>query len=306
MKRKISLSIGHFQKKYGDYAAFDIARQIGLDAVDFDTCGSRWDYRNPDSIYSRSDEEIIAYFQKLRAHADELGIEIGQTHGRIQGFRNDPVEDDALIENARRDCLAASVLGAPVVVIHSVTTIYLGADAPSKLMHDLNFNMFTRILPYAKQYGVKLASETFGDAPGKGCCDFFGNVSELIKSFNRVCAIGDNAKYMSYCMDTGHSNKATRYPGNPSPADVIRMLGPNISTLHLHDNDTFTDQHNLPMTGTIDWKDVFDALDEIGYRGNYNMEVVLSCFGADFALETAEFAVKLMRHLLRERYGDEA
>ncbi len=306
MKRKVSLSIGHFQNKYGDYEALDIAKQIGLDAVDFDTCGRRWDYRTPESVYSKSDEEIVEYFTRIRRHADELGLEIGQTHGRLPGFRNDPIEDDALIENARRDCLAASILGAPTVVIHSVTTIYMGADAPAELMHDLNFDMFSRMLPYAKQYGVKLASETFGDAPGKGCCDFFGNVSELIKSYKRVCAVGDNAKYMSYCMDTGHSNKSTRFPGNPSPADVIRMLGPDISVLHLHDNDTFTDQHKIPMTGTINWNDVFDALDEVGYTGNYNMEIVLPFFGADFAIETGAFAVKLMKHLLRKRYGDNA
>ena len=60
------------------------------------------------------------------------------------------------------------------------------------------------------------------------------------------------------------------------------------------------------MTGTINWRDVFDALDEIGYSGNYNMEMVLQCFGKGFAVETAEFAVKLMRYLLRERYGDNA
>ena len=37
----------------------------------------------------------------------------------------------------------------------------------------------------------------------------------------------------------------------------------HISTLHLHDNDTLTDQHKPPMTGCIDWNDVLDALDEV-------------------------------------------
>ncbi|MBR4762233.1 MAG: hypothetical protein IK086_06320, partial [Clostridia bacterium] len=68
--------------------------------------------------------------------------------------------------------------------------------------------------------------------------------------------------------------------------------------------DTLTDQHKIPMTGTIDWKDVFDALDEIGYTGIYNMELALRHFGKDFQVETAEFAVKLMRYILKERYGE--
>jgi hypothetical protein len=41
----------------------------------------------------------------------------------------------------------AKLLGAPTVIIHSVTTIHMGANADPRLMHDLNYDMFTRILP---------------------------------------------------------------------------------------------------------------------------------------------------------------
>lgn len=303
MDKKISLSVGRLQRVYGDREALNIAKRAGFDAVDFDTCASRWDYRRPDSVFARSDDEIASYFADLRRHADAIGLEIGQTHGRITGFRNRKDEDDALIENARLDCLAANALGAPTVIIHSVTTIHMGADADPALMHDLNYDMFSRILPHAKRYGVGIASETFGDATGLGCCDFFGNLKELVASYERVTRDGDNAKYMSYCVDTGHSHKATRFEGNPSSADVIRALGKEISTLHLNDNDTFSDQHKLPKTGTIDWHDVFDALDEVGYAGNYNMELNLAWFGQGFLVETAEFAAKLLRYLLKEHYG---
>ena len=306
MKRKVSLAIGYFQNRYGDMEALNIAARLGLDAVDFETIGKHWDYRNPDSIYAKSDEEIVEYCTGLRRHAQSLGIEIGQTHGRITGFRNIPEEDDALIANARLDCLAAAALGAPHVIIHSVTTIHMGADADPALMHSLNLDMFRRILPFARQYGVKIASETFGDATGKGCCDFFGNINEFLKSYNRVCGTDDNAHWMCTCVDTGHSNKATRFNNNPSAGDVIRMLGKHVEVLHLNDNDTLTDQHKPPMTGTLNWNDIFDALDEVGYTGNYNMELNLRFFGEDMAYDMADFSVKLMRSLLRKRYGEQA
>lgn len=305
MKRKVSISTGTLQKIYGDIGMLEVVRKMGADAIDFSTDGSRWDYRNPQSIYSKSDEEMIAYFSEIRRRADELGLEIGQTHGRLPGFKNIPEEDDALIENARRDCLAASVLGAPVVIIHSVTTMYLGADADPRLMHDLNDRMFRRILPFAKEYGVKIAMETFGDAPGLGCCDFFGQADELIASFERLAAEGDNASYLCYCMDTGHTNKAVRF-NQPTPGDLIRRFGHNLAALHLHDNNGLTDQHKLPMTGTIDWNDVFDALDEVGYQGNYNLELLLTHFGKGFEEQTAAFGIALMRHMLKSRYGEDA
>lgn len=303
MKRKVSISIGELQEQFGDIKALDLAKEMGADAVDFNTCGWEWDYRNPDSVYSKSDDEICSYYAGVKKHADSIGLEIGQTHGQIKGFIGKTEDDEALIKNGRIDCMAASVLGAPYVIIHSVTTIFMGPDCPSKTMHALNSDMFNRLIPFAKQYNVKIASETFGDATGLGCCDFFGNINEFIKSFNRVRAVGDNANWLTTCVDTGHSNKATRFNNNPSPADVIRMLGPNVSALHLNDNDTFTDQHKIPMTGTIDWKDVFDALDEVNYQGNYNMELNLRHFGKKFAVETAAFAVKVMRFMLDERYG---
>ena len=55
------------------------------------------------------------------------------------------------------------------------------------------------------------------------------------------------------------------------------------------------------MAGNINWNNVFDALDEVGYDGVYNLELNLTCFGKGFEKETAEFAVKQARFLLNQR-----
>jgi len=169
-------------------------------------------------------------------------------------------------------------------------------------MHRMNLDMFSRILPYAKQYDVIIATETFGDATGKGCIDFFGDITQFIKGYDMV--VEQNPEYADWfkvCMDTGHSNKSTRFPGNPSVGEVIRMLGDRIVVLHLNDNDTLTDQHKIPMTCTIDWKGTFAALAEIGYDGIYNMEMGFdqNHFGAGIDEEEAAFAVRVMKNILR-------
>lgn len=302
MKRKIGLSTFELQKKFGDERAIEIAKEVGADAVDFDLGEARYDFRNSESIYSKSEDEITAYFKNLKAKAHKLGIEICQTHGRGYGFRGIKEEDEALIKNARIDCLATSILGAPVCVIHAVTTIFMGPDASGDVMHKMNFDMFSKIIPFAKKYNIKIATETFGDAAAFSCCDFFGNIDEFVKSYNDISAFEDFKDYFCTCVDTGHSNKAMRF-SNPTPADVIRRLGNSIEVLHLNDNDTLTDQHKIPMTGCINWDDVFDALDEVGYSGVYNMELVLSRFGEGIEIDTASFAVKVMKNLLEKRYG---
>lgn len=307
---KIGLSIGALQARYGDKEALRIAKEIGADAVDFglEDFNGRYDYRNKDSIYSAPEEKLCEYFSDLKKYADELGLEISQTHGRGFGFRNIKDEDDALIENARLDCLVTALLGAPVCVIHAVTTMF-HMDADPQFMRDLNFDMFMRILPHAKTYGIKIATETFGDVHGGVCCDFFGNLDEFIASYEQVCAIGDNKKYFTICMDTGHTNKATKFNGNPKVPEAIRRLGSDITVLHLNDNNTVCDQHLIPfveksgqpINGTIDWDETFAALKEIGYKGVYNMELHLPRYGEEIMPETGAFAIKVLRNALAKK-----
>ena len=295
--KKIGISTFHMQQVYGDKRALEMAKETGTDAVDFNLLTGGYDCRDKNSLYGKGDEAVISYFTEIKRYADELGLEICQTHGQIVGFKNIKEDDDALIENARLDLLATKTLGCDICVMHTVTTIHMGPDAPRELMHSLNFDMFTRILPYAKEYGVKVATETFGDAANFNCVDFFGDINEFLIGYNRIKCVDDNADYFGICVDTGHSNKAVRY-GNPSAADVIRMCGKEIIALHLNDNDGMQDQHKIPATGNIDWIDVFKALQEVGYDGVYNLELNLNHFGRGFEFSEAECGIKVVRNLL--------
>ena len=297
--KKIGISTHYMQKNYDDKRALEMAKATGADAVDFNLLTGGYDCRDKTSLYGKGDDAVIEYFTGIKRYADELGLEICQTHGQILGFKNDKSSDDALVENARLDLLATKTLGCDICVMHTTTTIHMGPDAPRELMHQLNFDMFTRILPYARQYGVRVATETFGDAANFDCVDFFGDINEFLIGYNKVKCVNDNADWFGICIDTGHSNKAMRF-GNPSAADVIRMCGKDIIALHLNDNDGLSDQHKTPATGTIDWNDVFSALDEVGFNGVYNLEVVLLHFGEHFEQEEAEFAVKVTRKLLTD------
>ena len=302
--KKISISIGRLQLNYGDKEALRIAKEIGADAVDF----GLYRFSANSSVYSLPESEIFSYFSSLKAYADELGLEIGQTHGRISGYKNDIQEDALFRKDARLDCLATAALGAPVCVMHGVTTMF-HMNAEPEFMRNLNFKQFNDTVPYAKEFGIKIATETFGDIHDGSRCDFFGMADEFVKTYERICNAGDNKNYMTVCLDTGHSNKATKF-GNPSVPDLIRKLGSEITVLHLNDNDTTGDQHMIPfvykgkffpVNNTVDWDKTFDALDFIGYNGIYNMELELTRYGAEIVPDTAEFAIKVLRNFINNR-----
>lgn len=149
MKKLIGISTFTLQHLYGDIRALEIAREIGADAVDFSL--DTQSCAKADSIYSKSDEEIIAYYASLRAKADELGLIISQTHGRLRIYWGEEEKNIIALKDARIDCLATKTLGAPYTVMHSIATTITGPDADPTFMHDLCYDTIEAILGYAKQ-----------------------------------------------------------------------------------------------------------------------------------------------------------
>jgi len=310
MKKKISICTGRFQKLYGPFGALDVAKKAGADGVDFTLTGF-YDCLKPDNLYNQGDEAVIAHFTALREYADSIGIEFAQTHGRIYGLRMDPVKDAAYYKGARLDCIATRILGARHCVFHTVSTNCLPKGTTPQQMRRLNFEMFTGVLPYAKENGIKIATETFGNlGPAYTELDFFGDAEEFIKGYEAVASEEDFRKYFCYCVDTGHSNMAAHMEGQPSVPDLIRRLGSAVEVLHLNDNEGKTDMHAIPFvrshprTGALNWQEVFRALDDIGYKGYYNLEMGWNTYGFNFSTEEAIFGVKVMKNLL-SMYGGE-
>ena len=299
MKKLVGLSTFTLQSMYGDIRALEIAKEIGADAVDFSLDSQS--ILDENSIYSKSVEEITAHYTAVKRKADELGLIISQTHGRLRIFFADPVKDEAVFKDGRIDCMVTKILGAPYTVMHAIATSITGPDADGDFMHELCFNTMNKLLGFAKEYGVMIAMETMGDAPVYGCCDYFGYLTEFKKAHDRICAHEDNSDYFCCCIDTGHVNKAMRFDNNPTPAEFIRTMGSAVKCLHLNDNNTLKDEHKPPKTGVIDWNDVLASLDEIGYDGIYNLELNLKHFGDGFESQTAEFSIKLLRHMLNKR-----
>ncbi|MBQ7336055.1 MAG: sugar phosphate isomerase/epimerase [Clostridia bacterium] len=295
MKKPIGISIFALQKRYGDRRALEICAESGFDAVDFNLCEFG---AEGEPIYAAGDDAILAYFSDLADYARSLGLEISQTHGRLRNYVPDETYNRWAHEVSRKDLLATHALGAPSCVIHSMTT-GRWPEADAAFMHAKNLDFFQGLIPFAETYDVNLALETFGDSKryGKRVIDFFGDSRELKKQFDLL-----QTDHKVLCMDTGHTNKAHSVGADdgsavPDVVESIYLLGSDIKLLHLNDNNGFTDQHLPPMynmQGSVPWKAVFKALDEIGYQGVYNFELSLDNFGA-----ATEDAVRFLAGYLR-------
>ena len=67
------------------------------------------------------------------------------------------------------------------------------------------------------------------------------------------------------CLDTNHIFRE-------SEVDFIHKIGKKIATTHISDRDDINERHWLPGEGLLDWVAIMDALDEIGYEGDWIYE----------------------------------
>jgi sugar phosphate isomerase/epimerase len=78
-----------------------------------------------------------------------------------------------------------------------------------------------------------------------------------------------NSRYIRLNFDIGHF-----YCVNEDPAKVVYQLSDYIEHFHLADiSQTRIHNHLIPGKGSIDFRSVFDAMDDIGYQGFVTVEL---------------------------------
>lgn len=128
----------------------------------------------------------------------------------------------------------------------------------NNLSAEENAEMYKRLLPFAKQHGVKIATENMWNwNHEKSCASPAACLSsqDFIANLNAI----DDA-YFVVCLDIGHAEMAGL---DTSAIEMIKALGNRLQALHIHDNDKKYDSHQIPFSMQINFKAVAKALMEI-------------------------------------------
>lgn len=209
------------------------------------------DYQNfvntENGLFAVSEQKFEDYLKDTRAAAEEAGVEIFQTHAPWRWPAKDATPEDRAerLEKMAKSLYGTAYLGSKNMVIHPIMP-YGGEDGPDLgAWWEMNLDFFRKLLPVAEETGVKLCLENMPmlDLTVSRPKDTWRMVKDL------------DHPMMGFCLDTGH---AAVFRENP--ADAVRMLGKNLTTLHIHDNNGLGDFHMLPYQGIIDWEDFRKAL----------------------------------------------
>ena len=232
---KVSTEIGSFAWIVGEHKAVELVAKAGFDAWDFSMFDmARWDW-NTNSLKAVDHPLKRDDYLKFTRELRHIGEEMG---------------------------IHCNQSHAPFPV--SRPQIYKSAEE--------NAEMYFELLPFAKEHGVKIATENMWNwkdgYASKAACSHHDDFLAHIKAVNDPDFVA--------CLDLGHAEMKGL---ETSAETMIFTLGEHLQALHIHDNDLAHDSHAIPFSMQMDFDKIVSALKKIGYSGYLTLEADTHCRG---------------------------
>lgn len=264
--------------RFGEEKAFEMMKKSGFDACDFSFYYEREKLLGDDYMKNAA---------RTKAALERCGLLCNQAHAPFrmgEGEAFDVSNENYL--HIVRAMEYAAFIGARYIVIHLIVTE--NRDS----LYEYNLKYFSSFEPYCKKFGIKVAVENDFERRCGRILPMLENPEEyksFIKDLDSDCFCG--------CVDIGHAALFNK------PCEFIRQLDAEVlKVLHVHDNDLNDDKHMFPCTGEMDWNKICTALSEIGYDGDFTLEVIkmLDKFEDELIEDAILLLSKTGRHLINK------
>lgn len=276
---KISTEIISAYRIVGEEKAVETIAKAGFDAWDFSiSCMCDYDYDRNTMSGRFLGNDYLKIARRLRQIGEDCGIYCNQSHAP------NPSDWACVRSTLKRALECTAEAGGKYCIIHPCCQGTL----------EENVEMYQELLPFAKECGVKMATENmFG-------WDYEANIATFAPcatpaSFNEHLD-GVDDPFLVACLDIGH---AEMRGSGTTAAEMVKALGSRLHSLHIHDNDKHDDFHQIPFSMNIDFVPIVKALKEIGYSGEFTLEAsaYLRAYDQNTVLEGATRLAQSARRL---------
>ncbi len=237
-KEKLGISI---TQKYG--GVMETFRKYGIHYMEFR------------AVHGDDPELIKSYVDIALSEKEKYGMMTPTVHlPHKVGFDLSALDEQdrrGAIEKQKMIYEILSPLKPQIAVIHPSVGDVAPEDIPART--EAIIRSLKELAPWFKERGVKIALENLTQKT-------LSQRSEVLKTI--VEAVGDN---IGICFDVNHLFFETH-------TEFIHNVGKYIITMHVSDNDGLVERHFLPGDGVINWKEVFEELDKIGYDSTMILE----------------------------------
>ncbi len=278
----ISTQIDVGSQLVGEEKTIELVAKAGFDAWDFSMFKmAGYDWAKQSAIFydhPLNGSGALAFARKLRKTGEDNGIFCNQSHAPF------PVCCKEIKDLQKKAIECSAEAGAKICVIHPDNNL-----SPAE-----NAEMYLELLPFAKECGVKIATENMWNWNPETDRASFAACSTAESFVAHLDAVND--PYFVACLDIGH---AEMMRDGTTAVGMIKALGSRLQALHIHDNDRWHDNHQIPFSMGIDFTAVAKALKEIDYKGELTLEAdnYLRDFTADNVFEGIKDLAKAARRL---------
>lgn len=287
-KMKISTEIGSVCGHMNYEKAVESVAKAGFDAFDLSMFEmASYDWKNHCVIENHSffrGPEYLKAVRRLKQIGLDYGIVCNQSHAPF------PVSDPEVRSYLKRAIECTAEAGGQICVIHP--------DNNKNAQE--NAEMYLELLLFAKEHGVKIATENMwnwddeeGHAAPAACSsheDFLAHIMVV------------NDPDFVACLDIGHAEMRGLHT---SAEQMVLTLGSHLQALHIHDNDLLNDNHQIPFSMKIDFERVLKALKKINYKGYFTLEADAYLRGVSDAETSAGLRnLALAARKLADRYEE--
>lgn len=252
---KTSTEIASIAKIVGEERAIEMVAKAGFDYWDF----SMFEMARKDrvtggvlpSTHPLAGSDRLSFARKLKQIGLDCGITCNQSHAPF------PVIVKGIRDSLKYAIECTAEAGGKICVIHP----------DNNRSAEENAEMYFELLPFAKECGVKIATENMWNWD-KEKDEALPAACSTPKSFaDHIKAVND--PFFVACLDIGHAEMRGH---NTTAVEMIHTLGDSLQALHLHDNDKWHDSHANPFTMDIDFPPIVKALKDIDYKGDFTLE----------------------------------
>ena len=201
-------------------------------------------------VVKGNDRELIqGYIDLILKRKAELGFETYTVHlPQLSDYDlSNPDEEQRLeaLKKQKEFALMAMPLEYSVLVLHPDAGTIPEEDYEKR--HEALIKSLKDFAPWCKERGLKIAVENLTQ---------ISSVQTSKALVKIIEAVGEDN--VGICFDTNHLFKETH-------REFIKTAGKYILTMHVTDNNGEVEKHWFPGDGVINWKEIFELMEELGY-----------------------------------------
>lgn len=241
--------------RLGEFKALRLICESGFDGVDYSLFHLNGRDGDDCALNRPGYKEHI---KRARGIIGEYGVTFEQAHAPFPSqLEKNVAYNTKMLDILKRSIEVAGLADAKMIVIHPAFYKHRSVEK--------NTAFFNKLMPYARDYGVKIAIENVWgcDRRSRIVPNIAGSRSDTMLKLLE----GLDPRYFTVCIDVGHCGLV-----GEKPEDMIRALGGKTGCFHIHDNDNKQDLHNLPYTIKMDWDPILEAIADTGYSGCFTLE----------------------------------